>query len=390
MTYPPDHPRPLRVVLTGGDTGGHVMPALAVADSLRKHLADLGRPLPEYLYIGAGRERALVEAAELPFQQVSTGKLRVYLSVDNLTDLARVPLGILQARRLLRTWQPDVVLSTGGHAAVPVALAAWQLGMSVATHEQTTTLGLANRIIARVATRVALATPAAQGALTPAQRARSVVTGNPIRDELRHGRPERALATLELPAGDAVPTVYVTGGSLGAQSLNRAIEQALTTLLPRCRVIHQCGRGSDNGRPELERLAAFHAQLPASLRDRYRPRALLDTKLLADVYALADLVMTRAGAGTVTELAELGKPSVLVPLVPTRNDEQAKNAAYLAQAGAGVVLPQPELSPQRLSTIVLGLLDDPGRLQEMAAAAHRLAHPDAADRLAELVLSVVE
>jgi len=244
------------------------------------------------------------------------------------------------------------------------------------------------------------------GELRPRQRTRAIITGNPIRPELRHGDAARALATLgwpaaaegeaELEAGaelgaddDDLPVVYVTGGTQGARSINRVIETALPALLPVCRIIHQCGGGADNGVSELDRLTAAAAALSPQLCDRYRPLAFLDLTLLADIYALATLVVGRAGAGTTTELAELGKASVLIPLVPTRRDEQRRNSRLLEDAGAAVVLPQAELSSARLAEVVVELLRDPEQLRRMGKAALQLAHPDAADRLADLVLAAI-
>lgn len=377
-----------RVLVTGGSTAGHVMSAIAVVDELRKLAADTGVGEPELLYVGSHTraEEPLVKAAGLSFRAVQTGKLRTYASIENAIDLARLPIGIVQAARIVAAFGPRVVFSTGGFGAVPPAIAAWLLRVPVVTHDQTATIGLANQIIARVARRIAVSDERAIEHLGPRARQRAIVTGNPIRPGVLAGVADRAAEQSGFNPNDKLPVVYITGGSLGARSINRAVEDQLEAILKRWRVIHQTGSQLDDGVSELARLTTRADALPRDLRARYRPVAFLEPDRLADVYALASLVIGRSGAGTTSELAALGKPSVLIPLVPTRRDEQRKNAQRLADVGAAHVIDPSQLNGPRLRDTLLDLADDPARLSDMAGRSASLAHPHAPRTLAQIVL----
>jgi UDP-N-acetylglucosamine--N-acetylmuramyl-(pentapeptide) pyrophosphoryl-undecaprenol N-acetylglucosamine transferase len=297
-----------------------------------------------------------------------------------VTDLAlRVPAGLFQAWVLLGRLRPRVVVATGGFVAVPTALAAAARRCPVLAHEQVVVPGLANRLIGRVAGRVAV-TFAASAAAFP--RAKVVVTGNPVRPELLRGDPAGAFRRFALDP--ALPLVYVTGGAQGSHRINRAVGAALADLLAGAQLVHQCGA---NPHDDAGWLAGEAARLPAALQARYRVVPFV-TDALPDLYAGAALVIGRAGAGTVTELCAVGLPSVLVPLPGARGDEQTANARVLAEAGAAVLLPEGELDPARLAALVGALLGDDGRRKHMAERARALARPEAAGRLVDLVLAL--
>jgi UDP-N-acetylglucosamine--N-acetylmuramyl-(pentapeptide) pyrophosphoryl-undecaprenol N-acetylglucosamine transferase len=209
-----------------------------------------------------------------------------------------------------------------------------------------------------------------------------VVTGNPIRPEILAGRRERAFERFGLDPG-AVLT-YVTGGALGAHRVNRVVGAALAPLLALTQLVHQCG---DNVQGDLAWLRGEAARLSPLLAARYRVVALVGDEL-GDLYAGTSLVVGRAGAGTVTELAALGIPAILVPLPGARGDEQTANARVLADAGAAVLLPESELTPERLVAEVRALLGEPRRLRTMSERARSLATSDAAERLVDLVLAL--
>jgi UDP-N-acetylglucosamine--N-acetylmuramyl-(pentapeptide) pyrophosphoryl-undecaprenol N-acetylglucosamine transferase len=366
---------PLRVVLAGGGTGGHTSTALALAAALRARLGD-GVVLA---WIGsrAGLEATRAPAAGIPYHPIPTGKLRRQLAWRNVTDvLVRVPAGFGRAVALLGRLRPDVVVATGGFVAVPTALAAALRRRPLLVHEQVVVPGLANRVAARFADLVAVTFAASAGAF-PAGKV--VVTGNPIRPDLLCGEPERAFRAFQLDP--AAPLVYVTGGAQGARRVNRAVADALEALLPATQLVHQCGPA------DLAAAEARAAALPAALRRRYRALALVGAEL-GDLYAAARLVVGRAGAGTVTELAALGRPAVLIPLPGARGDEQTANARVLADVGAAVLLPERELTSARLAAEVAGLLADPARLRTMGERARALATPDAAERLVDLILEL--
>ena len=313
---------------------------------------------------------------------IPTGKLRRYWAWQNLVDLAiNVPASLVHARLALSRLRPRVVFGTGGFVALPVVLAAASAHIPVVVHEQTAVPGLANRIAARVARRIAI-TFEASARWFPAERV--VITGNPLRAELRTG--SRADAFRRFDLDPALPLVYVTGGAQGAHRINRAVGDALDALLASTQIVHQCGDNPETG--DRAWLLARRAQLAPGRARRYRVVSYLDAEL-PDVFAAAALVVGRAGAGTVNECCHLGLPALYVPLPGTAGDEQTANARLVERAGGAVVLPQSGLTPDALASQVATLLADPLQLKTMGTRARSLAIPDAADRLADVIASFV-
>jgi UDP-N-acetylglucosamine--N-acetylmuramyl-(pentapeptide) pyrophosphoryl-undecaprenol N-acetylglucosamine transferase len=370
----------LRLAVAGGGTGGHVHPAIAVIDELRRR-----GQLVDPLWIGShdGVERHLSERHGISFASIPTGKFRRYLSVQNLTDAVRVPIGIAVARRRLREFRPDVILSTGGFVSVPTVIAARGIA-PVVTHDQTAILGLATRINARFADVLALSFSQTETEARALHR-QVVVTGNPVRAEIARGDTGRGRTRFGFD--ESLPLVYVTGGARGASPINRRIAELIPALLEHAQVLHQTGPASANA--DARELATRHAALPAALRSRYQVVEFLGTEL-PDVYAAADLIVGRAGAGTVAELAAVGKPSILIPLPGAGRDEQTENARVLLDAGAAIVIRQEEATPARLRDEIIALIHDPERRGRMAAAARAVARPDAAARLADAVIATAQ
>lgn len=370
--------RPLRIVIAGGGTGGHVLPAAAVIEELRL------REQPfEGLWIGShtGVERSVAKTNGVPFIAIQSGKLRRYIAVQTLTDAMRVPVGIVQAWRHVRAFRPDVIYSTGGAVSVPTVVAGNRTA-PVLTHEQTAQIGIANKTASRFARTFAVGFEET-AALARQRHGNVVVTGNPVRSSLKNGSAERG----RLLAGFArdVPVIYVTGGALGASPLNERIEAILEALLSHAQVFHQVGPATAN--PDFERLNCKKAAMPPELAARYHIVDFVRDEL-PDVYAMADLVVARSGAGTVSELGYLGLPSVLMPLPGTWGDEQRKNARILGNVEAAIVIDQPDATPERIRQEILSLIDDPGKRATMAIAARTTSRPDAAARLVDELLKL--
>lgn len=385
---PRDQDQAFRLIVTGGGADGHVYSALTAVRTLQARLEVEGRVL-EVLWAGAaGSLEASVAAREgIRFASVATGKMRrsgnliKLVSPGNMRDMSRVPLGVAQGRRIVSAFRPDVVLATGGYVAVPVGLAATMCHCPLVVHEPTVRLGLANRALAGRATRVAMSSASTLPLLPVLARATAVVTGNPVRPELLHGDAAKAIETLRMHGYDLHrPTVYVTGGAQGSQQINDLVRDILPWLVEHANVIHQCGPGN------LAGLRQQTAGLPADLAARY---ALTDSvgAGLPDVLALADVAISRSGAGTVAELTALGKAAVLIPLATSAGNEQVHNARHLHDAGAAVALLD-EVTPQRLREAVEPLLADPRMRAAMAERSRSVGRPDAADRLVDVLLSV--
>ncbi|BAJ30006.1 MULTISPECIES: UDP-N-acetylglucosamine--N-acetylmuramyl-(pentapeptide) pyrophosphoryl-undecaprenol N-acetylglucosamine transferase [Kitasatospora] len=380
---------PLRLVVTGGGTGGHTYPALTAVRALQERLAAERRTV-EVLWVGtaAGLEARVAPAEGIRFEPVATGKVRrssnplKLLSPANVRDMCRVPLGAWQARALIRRFAPDAVLATGGYVAVPVGLAARSCGVPLVVHEQTVRLGLANRVLARAATRVAVSSESTLPLLPAAARRTAAVTGNPVRPAVLTGRADKAVTALGLDGFDrALPTVYVTGGAQGSAQINGLVSAVLPWLLEHANVIHQCGPANEAA------LRGPAAALPPHLAGRYLLTGYTGAEL-PDVLALADVVVSRSGAGTLAELTALGKAAVFVPLASAAGNEQAHNAAHLESAGAAVAL-LGTVTPDHLRTALAPLLADPDRRAAMADRARERGRPDAAQRLVDVLLAAI-
>lgn len=379
---------PFRLLVTGGGTGGHTYPALTAVRTLQARLSIDGRGM-DALWVGTPNSlESRVAAGEgIRFDTVATGKIRrsnnplKLVSPANVKDMTRVPLGVAQARRIVASYRPDVVLATGGYVAVPVGMAARLCHRPLVVHEQTVRLGLANRALAGRATRIAVSSESTVALLPEQARAIAVVTGNPVRPELLHGRAARAIESLRMFGYDVHrPTVYVTGGAQGSQQINTLVRDILPWLLSHANVIHQCG--PDN----LADLRHHVKALPSELVARYLLTDYVGAEL-PDVLALADVVISRSGAGTIAELTALGKASVFVPLATSAGNEQVHNARYLHNAGAAVAL-LGKVRAQDLRNAVEPLLADPSRRAVVAEQARASGRPDAADRLVDVLLSV--
>jgi UDP-N-acetylglucosamine--N-acetylmuramyl-(pentapeptide) pyrophosphoryl-undecaprenol N-acetylglucosamine transferase len=373
------------------------MPAIATAREIAEELYGSDCQ-PVFLYVGSagGVEKQLAEEAGIEFVGIATGKLRrsrnpiAMLSRANLADLLRIPVGFVQARRAVLRFKPHVVFSTGGYVSVPPVLAASSCGFPIVAHEQTVQIGLANRIVMRRASRIALSWPESADELPRAQRGRATVTGNPVRPALLAGDRRVAGERLGFSGDDEdVPAVYITGGAQGSRLINAAVADKLEDLLAVARIVHQCGKQPLPSDQDYDRLSGLAAKLPENLAQRYRLTQFVADEI-GDVFALADLIIGRSGAGTVSEICAAGKAALLIPLVPTGGDEQTRNARKLASSGAAVILPQSELSGETLLAETKRLVGERELLARMGEAARSLAFPNAAKDLARMVIEAAK
>ncbi len=371
--------RSIRLAIAGGGTGGHVLPVVAVLEEFERRELSI-----EPLWIGSksGLERSEAERRGIPYQTIQTGKLRRYLDWQTIPDAARIPAGTLQAVGVMRGFKPDVVFSSGGFVSVPTVVAARMLRSPVLTHEQTASFGLANKINARFSDVMAFSYESSRD-LAGGQAKRAIVTGNPIRSSLFDGQRDAAFALFGLDPD--LPLVYVTGGARGASPLNTRIEAMLPVLLHQAQIVHQTGPDTTNG--DYSRLLERREALPDTLHSRYVVTEYVRDEL-SDLYAAADLVVARAGAGSVAEFAALGQPSIMIPLPGSGGGEQWLNARVLEQAGGAVVIDQDDATPERLLTEITSLLNDRGRLETMSKAAQSVGRADAASNLADALLDL--
>jgi UDP-N-acetylglucosamine--N-acetylmuramyl-(pentapeptide) pyrophosphoryl-undecaprenol N-acetylglucosamine transferase len=375
----------VRIIITGGGTGGHTYPALTTIRELRARFAEDGTHA-QFLWVGvaSGLEARICRQEHIPFKAITTGKLRRSPNprelASNVADAFRIPMGVLQAFGIVLRARPDVVLSTGGYVCVPIGVAAWVLRRPLIMHEQTSTVGLANRILARLATRVLLSHEASIERLPARARRRAVVTGNPIRPEVLAGDPARGRASYGADAQP--PLVLVMGGATGALQVNDLVAGVLADVLPHCYMLHQSGEIG------FARAREVAQALPAALAGRYRVVDYINDEL-PDALAAADVVVCRSGASTTAELTGLGKAAILIPLVPTGGDEQRRTARYLDEVGAARLLTGADATPDRLRYELLELLKNPGERAGMAAKSREHGRPDAASRVAQEIIGAL-
>jgi UDP-N-acetylglucosamine--N-acetylmuramyl-(pentapeptide) pyrophosphoryl-undecaprenol N-acetylglucosamine transferase len=379
--------RPFRLLVTGGGTGGHTYPALTAVRETQARLAEFGKTL-DVLWVGTatGLEARVAPAEGIPFKTVATGKIRrssnplKLASPANIKDMGRVPLGAAQARSIVADFKPDVVLSTGGYVAVPVGLAARFCRRPLILHEQTVRLGLANRALARAATQVAVSSESTLPLLPDSARAAAIATGNPVRPEVLTGHADKAISALGLTGFHrTLPTVYVTGGAQGSVQINTMLQGVLPWLLQVANVLHQCGTAS------LDQCRQHAETVEPELRGRYWVSDFIGPEL-PDVLALADIVISRSGAGTIAELTALGKPSILIPLASSAGNEQTHNAQHLERSGAAIALAKENATAEQLRAVLEPIVASPERRAHMGDQARALGRPDAAAQLTTALL----
>ena len=313
-----------RIVLTGGGTAGHVTPNIALLPRLRSEDYEI-------FYIGSteGIEKKLIQAQGIPYYGISSGKLRRYFDVKNFTDPFRVLKGFAQASKLMKQLKPDVVFSKGGFVSVPVVMAARRRHIPVICHESDLTPGLANKLSMPSATKVCCNFPETIPYLP---KGKAVLTGCPIRQELRQGSKASALAMTGF--NEKKPVLMVMGGSLGAVAVNQAVRDALPELLKQFQIVHLCGKG---------KLDESLVGTPGYIQYEY----IQDE--LANLFALCDVVVSRAGANAICELLALRKPALLIPLsAKASRGDQILNARSFQRQGFSMVLEEEEITDKSL------------------------------------------
>jgi UDP-N-acetylglucosamine--N-acetylmuramyl-(pentapeptide) pyrophosphoryl-undecaprenol N-acetylglucosamine transferase len=357
----------LRVLIAGGGTGGHIIPALAVARELVAHHD------AEILFVGTARgmESRLVPEAGFNLKLVEVGQLKNVSLVIRLRTLMDLPRSIFTCRRLIRAFKPNVVFGVGGYASGPAMAAALQLKIPAMAFEPNAMPGLANRLVGKRVQTAAVNFAAAKKFFRNAE-----VTGIPVRPEF---------FALTPPPATAAPHLLVFGGSQGARLFNLHLPNILSALLaavPSLTVLHQ------SGARHFEATQAAYAATGAD-PERWDVQAFIDD--MPRHFAQATLVMARSGASTVAELAAAGKPALLVPFAAAADNHQLRNAEEMVKAGAAVLLDETELdAPAKLLHALTGLLTRPERLAAMSAAARTQAHPDAAERICNRLVALAQ
>lgn len=371
----------MKIVLTGSGSGGHFYPLIAVAEQIRtqanaKNLLD-----PELIYIGPQPfdKQALAEL-DIEFVHAHAGKLRRYRSILNIFDGFKTAWGIVQATMQLYSIYPDVVFSKGGYASFPTLVAAKILRIPVVIHESDASVGRANMFAASFARAIGIAHPETAKAFPKKVQDKIALVGNPIRHELETTTPEGGHEFLKLK--DDVPTILILGGSLGAQSINDVVMDAIPTLVEKYNIIHQTGA---EHLEEVKGLAGVRLK-DSRNADRYRAFGLLNALALQMAAGISSLIVSRAGSGSIFEIASWGVPSILVPMPEDVSHDQTKNAFSYAKSGASQVMVQRNLTPHLFVSEIGRIMNDPGLQKSMSAAAKAFAKPEAASKVASVVI----
>jgi len=347
------------LIVSGGGTGGHLFPGIAVAEAvLDRH------PAGQVLFVGTGRQTDARVLANRKFQTttISCRGLKGKSVLQRLTALLQLPLSTLSAMRLMRRFRPQLVLGVGGYVTGPVLLAAKMMGVATCIHEQNSVPGMANRKLGRLVDRIFLSIPGSERYFA---EGKWVLTGNPLRRELM----EAAAGKREKKDG---LTLLVLGGSLGAHRVNVLIAGAMEILkntVAQLQVIHQTGRDDEQMVAGRYKELGIKAEVAAFFSN------------MAGLYSRADLVVSRAGATTLAEITAFGLPMILIPYPFAADDHQRKNGEYLVQGGAALMFTQDALTEQGLAEQISGLLADEKRRIQMGQAARRLARPDATEAI---------
>jgi len=363
----------MRVVIIGG----HLSPALSVIEALPKdtEIVFIGR---KYTFEGdkaLSLEYQTVTARGIPFRSIKTGRLQRKFTLHTVPSLGKLPYGIVQSYNILAGFKPDVVVCFGGYVQIPVALAASFLKIPIVIHEQTLKAGMANRLIAHLATKICVSWEESKRFFP---KTKTILTGNPLRKEF--------FETLKaIPKKDKKvhrPHIFVTGGSSGSHAINVLIEGCLEQLLKKWYVIHQTG---DAKFQDFDRLQELKKTLPKELQERYNLMKFVPPQEIVHTLLNADIVVSRSGMNTTTELLYLGKPCILIPLPYGQTNEQLDNARLIERTGLGKVALQNSLTPQLLYSQIAEILATLETYEVYSQKAKKLVHQDAAEKIIEVI-----
>ena len=365
----------MRILFTGGGSGGHIFPIIAVKQTFEQGY--------DFYYLGPNgfAKRELISQG-IKTRFILAGKFRRYFSLNTIIDLIKIPVGIVQSFWYLFIWVPDVIFSKGGYGSFPVVLVAWIYKIPIILHESDSAPGLANQILAKFAKKIILSFSSSEKYFSKHQK-KLVLIGNPIRREITQGNEIQGRAIFKI--GSDKPVVLIIGGSQGAKKINEIILNTLPRLLEIAEIIHVTGE------LDFKRVEKETTRLLASDTNRadYHLYSFLNIEQIKHGYAIADLIVNRAGAGSIFEISALGKPSILIPLPDAAQDHQKKNAYEFTKNGRAIVLEQPNLTPNMFLDTISDLLKSPSKLGQMSTKARTFYNPQTPELIKREILKFV-
>jgi len=365
----------MRIVLTGGGTGGHLVPLVTVAKKFKEK-----NPETEFLFLGPDGqlEGKIIGEAGIPMKKIPAGKLRRYFSFQYFLDVFKVPIGIIKSLWILFAFMPDAIFSKGGYATLPVVLVGWIYRIPVLVHESDATPGMANAFLSRFAERVAVSYPQAEKYFN---EKKVVVTGSPLREEITAG--DVAAGRSRFSLSDSKKVLFIYGGSQGARNINNKILNILPELLHKYQIIHQTGM--ENYEEVVKKAGELGIKAG---REGYHPVAFVGEEI-KDILAAADLVISRAGSSSIAEIAANGKPAIIIPLAVAANDHQRMNAYAIAKGGGCVVLEEDNLGENMLLRNIDEILGNEELRNKLSTNIRSFYQPDAAERIVEGIMGMI-
>lgn len=365
----------MKIVITAGG-GGHFAPALAVIRSLKNDdILVIGR---KYTFEGDSAlslEYQTLVSLKIPFRTINTGRLQRKVTSRTVPSLLKMPGGFIQAFSILRSFEPDKVVSFGGYISVPVVLAAYFLRIPVVIHEQTFGAGLANKITAPFAEKICISWEASRRYFP---KGKTILTGNPIK------KVSKSLYHLPFDQRDnALPLLFITGGSGGSHTINLLAHGSIGMLLKEFRIIHQTGDAQVF--KDFDSLAQEKLLLDPVLQRRYFITKFVEPAEIIEIMKAADLVISRAGVNTMTELLEVGTPALLIPLPHGQNNEQSTNAHFFESIGLGKVVSQYKLTPEKFIKEIHDMLRNISVYKKNSAKGKDLVHEDSTSKIVEII-----
>lgn len=371
----------MRILLAGGGSGGHAFPLVAVARKLKKISNTRGYGQIEFLFIGPDAySKAIFKKEGIPSRVILAGKLRRYLSLETFLDILMLPISLIQAYWHVFWFMPDIIFAKGGYGSASSVFIGWLFRIPIIIHESDITPGLANKILSNFAKKIIVSFERTTSFFP---KNKTIVAGNPIRERLFSIVPENPKKVIKIKSDK--PILFIMGGSQGAKQINDLVLLALPEFLKKYEIIHQCGKESY----ETLHKGAFLEIKDKEERKSYHLYAMLDELEMASAYNIADVIISRAGSGSIFEIAAAGKPSVLIPYAGSAGDHQEKNAEVYTSEGAAIMLGDKNLMPHMVLSEVDRIIDNPEKAKEMSEAALRFAKPQAAQKIAEEILTEV-
>lgn len=354
----------MKVILAGGGTGGSVAPLLAIAEEIKEK-----KPETEFLFIGTKKgepEREMVKNYDIDFTGITCGKLRRYFSWQNFLDIFRLKLGFWQSLFILKKFKPDLVIGAGGYVSVPVIITGWFLRIPSFILQQDILPTLSNKILAPFAKKIFVSF---EPSLKDFPKNKTIFSGQPVRKFIFEGSSEKGRETFKLKKDK--PVLVILGGGTGAASLNNLIWQNLKELTKFCQIVHLTGKGKSNLSGEIER--------------DYQSYEFLN-KEIADLFATADLVISRAGMNVLSELAVLGKPTIIIPIP---DSHQEANARYFQEKNAAIVLNQNELTAEKLLNEIKELINNKERKSRLKENIKKIIPREAVEKITQEIINFI-